>query len=122
MYLALRFIILRTFIFFGRRLEGALAAGLGALAEVLQRCLRCHSSHSSSLTSLLLLGWLGWFFWRLIFFAPVAVALAAAALASTALIGVAITKQKMEELQGAAEDPLQHKEQLGGLIGALHTR
>ena len=67
--------------------------------------------------SLLLLGWLGWFFWRLIFFA---VALAAAALASA--FGMAMTKQKMEELQGAGEDPLQHKEQMGGLIGALHTR
>ena len=33
-----------------------------------------------------------------------------------------MTKQKMEELQGAGEDPLQHKEQMGGLIGALHTR
>jgi hypothetical protein len=36
-----------------------------------------------------------------------------------------MTKQKMEELQelqGAGEDPLQHKEQMGGLItGALHT-
>ena len=51
---------------------------------------------------------------------PVAAALAAAALASA--FGVAMTKQKMEELQGAGEDPLQHKEQMGGLIGALHTR
>jgi len=51
---------------------------------------------------------------------PVAVALAAAALASA--FGVAMTKQKMEELQGAGEDPLQHKEQMGSLIGALHTR
>ena len=52
---------------------------------------------------------------------PVAVALAAAALASA--FGVAMTKQKMEELQGAGEDPLQHKEQMGGLIGmcAAHT-
>ena len=51
---------------------------------------------------------------------PVAVALTATALASA--FGVAMTKQKMEELQGAGEDPLQHKEQMGGLIGALHTR
>jgi len=37
---------------------------------------------------------------------PVAAALAAAALASA--FGVAMTKQKMEVLQGAGEDPLQH--------------
>jgi len=52
--------------------------------------------------------------------------LTATALASA--FGVAMTKQKMEELLGAGcdgEGPLQHKEQMGGLmhrIGALHTR
>ena len=37
-------------------------------------------------------------------------------------IRVAMTKQKMEELlQSSGVDPLLHKEQMGGLIGALHT-
>ena len=30
-----------------------------------------------------------------------------------------MTKQKMEELQSAGVDPLLHKEDMGGLIGAL---
>jgi hypothetical protein len=104
------------------------ALGGRRLGRLGRACLRCHSSHSSSLASLLLLGWLGWFTgssggsssspspgrrrprWSL----PPRPRLR--------LRGVAMTKQKMEELQGAGEDPLQHKEQMGGLIGALHTR
>jgi hypothetical protein len=34
-------------------------------------------------------------------------------------IRVAMTKQKMEELEGAGADPFLHKEDMGGLIGAL---
>ena len=34
-------------------------------------------------------------------------------------IRVAMTKQKMEELEGAGADPFLHKEVMGGLIGAL---
>jgi len=34
-------------------------------------------------------------------------------------IRVAMTKQKMEELEGAGADPYLHKEDMGGLIGAL---
>ena len=34
-------------------------------------------------------------------------------------IRVAMTKQKMKELQSAGVDPLLHKEDMGGLIGAL---
>ena len=102
----------------------ALGRRLGRLLSCLRclgRCLRFHSSHSSSLASLLLLGWLvGGSFRR----CPVAIAVAATALASA--FGMAMTKQKMEELQelqGAEEDPLQHKEHMGGLIiGALHAR
>jgi hypothetical protein len=32
---------------------------------------------------------------------------------------VAMTKQKIEELEGAGADPLLHKADMGGLIGAL---
>jgi len=70
-----------------------------------------------------LLGWLEWFFSLSPGRCRYAVALAATTLASA--FGVAMTKQKMEELLGAGcdgEDPLQHKEQMGVLIGALHTR
>ena len=34
-------------------------------------------------------------------------------------IRVAMTKEKMEELERAGEDPFLHKEDMGGLIGAL---
>ena len=34
-------------------------------------------------------------------------------------IRVAMTKEKMQELEGAGEDPFLHKEDMGGLIGAL---
>jgi hypothetical protein len=30
-----------------------------------------------------------------------------------------MTKEKMQELEGAGEDPFLHKEDMGGLIGAL---
>jgi hypothetical protein len=36
-------------------------------------------------------------------------------------IRVALTKQKMEELQSAGVDPLLLKDPMGGLIGVLHT-
>ncbi len=36
-------------------------------------------------------------------------------------IRVAMTKQKMEDLQSAGVDPLLLKEQAGGLIGVLYT-
>jgi hypothetical protein len=32
---------------------------------------------------------------------------------------LAMTKEKMQELEGAGEDPFLHKEDMGGLIGAL---
>jgi hypothetical protein len=87
---------------------GALAGALGATAAT-----------AAPLPPFCFLAGLGGSFRR----RPVAVALAATALASA--FGVAMTKQKMEELLGAGcdgDDPLQHKEQMGGLIGALHTR
>ncbi len=34
---------------------------------------------------------------------------------------MALTKQKMEELQSAGVDPLLLKDPMGGLIGVLHT-
>ena len=34
-------------------------------------------------------------------------------------IRVDMTKEKMQELEGAGEDPFLHKEDMGGLIGAL---
>ena len=34
-------------------------------------------------------------------------------------IRVAMTKEKMQELEGAGEDPFLHKDDMGGLIGAL---
>ena len=34
-------------------------------------------------------------------------------------IRVAMTKETMQELEGSGEDPFLHKEDMGGLIGAL---
>ena len=94
---------------------GASLAALGALAGALAGALGATAATAAPLPPFCFLAGLGGSFRR----RPVAVALTATALASA--FGVAMRKQKMEELQGALEDPLQHKEQ-GGLIGALHTR
>ena len=97
---------------------GASLAALGALAGALADALGATAATAAPLPPFYLcfLAGLGVSFRR----RPVADALTATALASA--LGVAMTKQKMEELQGAGEDSLQHEEQMGGLIGALHTR
>ena len=81
---------------------GASLAALGALAGALAGALGATAATAAPLPPFCFLAGLGGSFRR----RPVAVALTATALASA--FGVAMTKQKMEELQEAGEDPLQH--------------
>ena len=85
----------------GEHALGASLAALGALAGALARGdLGATAATAAPLPPFCFLAGLGGSFRR----RPVAVALTATALASA--FGVAMTKQKMEELQGAGEDPL----------------